>query len=336
MLHPQARALLDLMIAKGIPPTHTLSPADARSFYRDRRNVTQPAPPPVAEVRDLSAPGAAGGIPLRLVRPVGGAGLSLPGRPKGEDRSAQHEGGLMGTLPGLVYFHGGGWVIGDLDTHDTLCRELANLSGCVVVAVDYRMGPEHRFPAAVDDSIAATRWVRANAASLGIDAKRIAVGGDSAGGNLAAVVSIAERDAASSDSPPLRFQLLIYPATDMRRVAPSHASLGEGYMLTRDTMSYFHDHYIDDTNHDLDWRASPLLHQDLSRLPDAFVLTAGFDPLRDEGLQYSQALTLAGNRATHICFERQIHGFITMGRVIDEANTAVALCAAELRRALAA
>ena len=315
MLHPQARALLDLMVAKGIPPTHTLSPAEARSFYRDRRNVTQPAPPPVAEVREMRAATAAGEVPMRLYRPAGGAADAM--------------------LPGLVYFHGGGWVIGDLDTHDTLCRELANFSGCAVVAVDYRMGPEHRFPAAVDDSIAATRWVRANAASLGIDAKRIAVGGDSAGGNLAAVVSIAERDAPPSDSPPLQFQLLIYPATDMRRVAPSHASLGEGYMLTHETMGYFHDHYIDDKKHDLDWRASPLLHADLTRLPDAFVLTAGFDPLRDEGLQYSQALTLAGNRATHICFERQIHGFVTMGKVIDEANTAVALCAAALRRALA-
>jgi acetyl esterase len=235
------------------------------------------------------------------------------------------------TLPVLVYYHGGGWVIGDLDTHDTLCRELANGSGCAVVAVDYRMGPEHRFPAAVDDSIAAARWVRANAASLQLDATRMAVGGDSAGGNLAAVLAIAARDAGDL---PLAFQLLIYPGTDQRRGTPSHRSNGQGYLLTSDTIDYFHDHYIDDPRHDLDWRASPLLHTDLSRLPPAFVLTAGYDPLRDEGLQYAQALSEAGNRADLVCFERQIHGFVTMGRVIDEANTAVSLCASQLRRAL--
>jgi acetyl esterase len=232
----------------------------------------------------------------------------------------------------LVYFHGGGWVIGDLDTHDTLCRELANGAGCAVVAVDYRMGPEHRFPAAVDDCIAATRWVREQATELGVDATRMAVGGDSAGGNLATVVAIALRDAGDL---PLRLQLLIYPATDQRRGWPSHTANGQGYLLTADTMDYFHDHYIVDKTMDLDWRASPLLHPDLSKLPPALVLTAGYDPLRDEALQYSHRLTLAGNRCTHINFERQIHGFITMGRVIDEANAAVQICAAALRRALA-
>jgi acetyl esterase len=224
-------------------------------------------------------------------------------------------------------------VIGDLETHDTLCRELANGAGCAVVAVDYRLGPENRFPAAADDCIAATRWVRANAAGLGIDPALLAVGGDSAGGNLAAVVSIALRDAGD---PPIAFQLLIYPATDMRRSAPSHTSNGQGYVLTSDTITYFHDHYIDDTAHDLDWRASPLLHADLSRLPPAFVLTAGFDPLRDEGLAYADALAAAGNATTYVCFDRQIHGFILMGKVLDEAHAAVALCASELRRAFAA
>jgi len=190
----------------------------------------------------------------------------------------------------------------------------------------------HRFPAAVDDCIAATRWVRDHAAELGVDASRLAVGGDSAGGNLAAVVAIAMRDAGDL---PIRFQLLIYPATDQRRGWPSHRTNGQGYLLTTETMDYFHDHYIADKAQDLDWRASPLLHADLSKLPPALVLTAGYDPLRDEALQYSHRLTQAGNRATHINFERQIHGFITMGRVIDEANTAVQICAAELRRALA-
>lgn len=313
MLHPQAQAWLDFLKARGVPPTHTLSVADARRFYRDRRGITRPTPPEVGQVRELSADGPHGAIPLRLYRPIG---------------SVAHA-----TLPALVYYHGGGWVIGDLDTHDTLCRELANGAGCAVVAVDYRLGPENRFPAAVDDCIAATRWVRANAADLGIDPSLLAVGGDSAGGNLAAVVTIALRDGGDS---PLAFQLLIYPATDMRRTAPSHTSNGQGYVLTSDTITYFHDHYIADAAHDLDWRASPLLHPDLSRLPPALVLTAGFDPLRDEGLAYADALATAGNTTSYVCFDRQIHGFILMGKVLDEAHAAVALCAAELRRAFAA
>jgi len=313
MLHPQAQALLTLIEERGIPPTHTLSPPDARTLYRERRGFTQPAPPAVGEVRELSADGPHGAIPLRLYRPL------KPVEAAGT------------KLPVLVYYHGGGWVIGDLDTHDTLCRELANGSGCAVVAVDYRMAPEHRFPTAVDDSLAALRWVRREASALGLDPERIAVGGDSAGGNLAAVVALTARDAGD---PPIRFQLLIYPATDMRRGAPSHTTNGTGYLLTRDTITYFHDHYIDDLKHDHDWRASPLLHGDLANLPPALVLTAGYDPLRDEGHQYAVALTQAGNRASYLCFERQIHGFITMGRVLDEANAAVSICAAELRRAL--
>lgn len=311
MLHPQAKAFIDLLEQRGVPPTHTLTPADARKFYRERRAITQPEPGEVAEVRELQADGLHGPIPMRLYRPRGSAAASV--------------------LPVLVYYHGGGWTIGDLDTHDTLCRELCNLSGCAVVAVDYRMGPEHRFPAAVDDVLAATRWVRREAAALGIDPARLAVGGDSAGGNLAAVVAIAARDAGDL---PVAFQLLIYPATDMRCVHPSHTSNGQGYLLTSDTIRYFHDQYITDAAHDLDWRASPLLREDLAGLPPALVLTAGYDPLRDEGLDYARALTAAGNRTSYVCFERQIHGFITMGRLLDEANAAVSMCAAELRRAL--
>ena len=316
MLHPKTRALLDFIEQSGIPPMHTLSAVAARQTYRDRRAVLQPEPPTVGAVVELQAPGPHGSIPLRMYRPLKSAGTAA--------------GAAAGPLPVLVYFHGGGWVIGDLDTHDTLCRELANASGCAVVATDYRMAPEHRFPIAVDDCIAATDWVRQQAASLGLDASRMAVGGDSAGGNLAAVVAIAARDAGT----PLAFQLLIYPATDQRRGAPSHTSNAQGYLLTSDTMDYFHDHYITDAAHDLDWRASPLLHTEHANLPPAFVLTAGYDPLRDEGLHYAQRLSDAGNRATCVCFERQIHGFITMGKVIDEANAAVAMCADELRREL--
>ena len=311
MLHPQTRALLDLIAQSGIPPTHLLSVADGRAFYRERRWATQPAPPEVASVQDLAASGPHAAIPLRLYRPLGSSSKAL--------------------LPVLVYYHGGGWVIGDLDTHDTLCRELANLTRCAVVAVDYRLAPEHRFPAAVDDCIAATRWVHANANELRLDASRLAVGGDSAGGNLAAVVALDARDRGDL---PIVFQLLIYPATDMQRSFPSHVENAQGYNLTKESMDYFVGHYIADPAQLKDWRASPLLHPNLSNLPPALVLTAGFDPLRDEGAAYAERLTAAGSAASYVLFARQIHGFVPMGRVLDEARTAVALCAAELRRTL--
>jgi len=311
MLHPQARALIDLMAERGVPPTHTLTPPEARRLYRERRSYTQPDAPQLARVEDLQAPGPGGPIPLRLYAPA--------------PREA-------GPLPVLMYFHGGGWVIGDLDTHDVLCRQLALGAGCAVVSVDYRLAPEHRFPAAVDDCIAATAWVGREAAALGLDATRLAVGGDSAGGNLAAVVALQARD--QGGLPPIALQLLIYPATDQRRGAPSHAANGEGYLLTRQSMDYYHDHYLIDARHDTDWRASPLLHDDLSGLPPALVITAGYDPLRDEGLQYAQRLTESGSRATLVNFERMVHGFVLMGRALDEAEAAVGLCVLALQGAL--
>ena len=319
MLDPQARALLDLMIQLQVPPVQTLSPAEARRLYVERRFFTQPDPPAMLETRALQA----GAVPLRLFRPA------------------------AGVLPVLVYFHGGGWTIGDLDTHDVLCRQLARDSGCVVVSVDYRMGPEHRFPAAVDDCIEATRWVQAQAAQLQVDASRLAVGGDSAGGNLAAAVCIALRDAvaevgagagagAGARAALPAFQLLIYPATDMRAGAPSHTHNGDGYLLTHDSIRWYREQYIVEPAQWLDWRASPLLAASLAGLPPALVLTAGYDPLRDEGRQYADALSAAGVATQYVCFERQIHGFITMSRVIDEANTAIALCGSALRRGLVA
>ena len=315
MLHPQARALLDLIEASGLPATHLLSPAEARRLYRERRSTTQPVPPEVASVNDLSAPGLHGAVRLRHYRP-----LPSPG-------TEQHD----SALPLLLFFHGGGWVIGDLDTHDTLCRQLANQSGCAVIAVDYRLGPEHRFPAAVDDCIAALKFVASEATALNIDPRRIAVGGDSAGGNLAAVVSLDARD---NNGPALAFQLLIYPVTDVTADTGSQVTNASGYLLSRDTMRYFHDLYIDDLVHDLDWRVSPLLANNFANLPAALVLTAGFDPLRDEGQAYADRLSAAKVPCTSICFERQIHGFILMGKVLEEANTAVATCAAALKAAL--
>ena len=314
MLHPQTQALLASIENSGIPPTHTLSVAEARRVYRDRRVSVQPESPAVGEVIELRAPGPLGPVSLRMYRPI----------------SAAESGARL--LPVLVFFHGGGWVIGDLDTHDTLCRQLANASGCAVVATDYRLAPENPFPAGFEDCVAATEWVRRNAVALGVDGNRIAVGGDSAGGNLAAAVAINQRDVGT----PLAFQLLIYPVTDQKGGTPSHVRNGQGYLLTNDTMNYYRDHYVSDPADHLDWRASPLVRPDLSELPPAFVLTAGYDPLRDEGLYYAQRLSDCGGDATYLCFERQIHGFILMGKVIDEANAAVAFCADALRRGLAA
>ena len=210
MLDPQARALIDLMIEKGVPPTHTLTPAQARAFYRDRRGFTQPDPPAMAEVRDLRA----GAVPLRLYRPLA----------SGE------------ALPVLLYLHGGGWTIGDLDTHDVLCRQLAREAGCAVVAVDYRMGPEHRFPAAVDDCVEAFRWVLAQAPDLHLDPRRTAVGGDSAGGNLAAAPCLVQRDAGQQLP---AFPLHIYPATAILAVAPPHTTHGQGHHLTQYSLTSY-------------------------------------------------------------------------------------------------
>lgn len=310
MLDPQTKTLLGLIEASGLPPFHLLSPAEARVAYNKRKQATQAAPAAVAEVLDLNMPAQGGALRLRLYRPT-----SAPATPE----------------PALVYYHGGGWTIGDLDSHDVLCRDLALQSGCIVIAVDYRLAPEHRFPAAVDDALAAYRWIRGAAAALGLDAGRLAIGGDSAGGNLAAVVALLLRDAAE---PLPRFQLLIYPATDMRCVASSHTANAQGYLLTADTIEYFRRQYIENSQQWPDWRASPLLHQNLGGLPPALILTAGYDPLRDEGRQYADALSAAASPAQYVCFERQVHGFITMGKVLDEANTAVTLCAQAVKRAL--
>ena len=307
MLDPQAQALMQLMIDKGVPPVHTMTPEEARASYRSRRAFTQPDAPEVFKVEDklVSANGVS--VPVRVYHP--------------------HAAPSHSTLPGLVYLHGGGWTIGDLDTHDVLCRSLCLQAGIVVVAVDYRMGPEHKFPAAYDDSVAAFNWTVAHAANLGIDASRIAIGGDSAGGNLAAAACLGLRGQSVQPA----FQLLIYPATIMWQDTPSYHANGKGYMLTKESIAYYTENYLRNREDAKDWRASPQLADSHAGLPPAFVMTAGFDPLRDEGLMYANALTKAGVSSQYICFERQIHGFITMGRVMQEANTAVSLCASALK-----
>jgi acetyl esterase len=309
-LHPQVAALLERASKSPLPLYYDVPPAVARRLYRDSRAPLTPDPPAVESVRLLLAPGPAGPVPIRHYRPTSAAN---------DER-----------LPALIYFHGGGWVIGDLDTHDVVCRTLANAATCAVFSVEYRKAPEAPFPAAVEDCFAATQFVAAQASSLGIDAGRIAVGGDSAGGNLAAVMTLLARDA---NGPAISFQLLIYPGTDQQMGFPSIERNGDGYLLTKRAMQYFRGHYLPRAEDWLDWRASPLLAKSLANLPPAFVLTAGYDPLVDEGKAYADRLAREGVKTGYRNYADMIHGFITMGRVLDAANAALADCAQALRDA---
>jgi acetyl esterase/lipase len=310
-LDPDAETLLALIRAAGRPPMETLSPDEARKVFAAGRAVTQPDPQDVAEVRNLSCPGPHGEIRLRAYCPLGAKGDEL--------------------LPVLVYFHGGGWLLGDLDSHDVACRHYANAARCRVVSVDYRMAPEFKFPAAVDDSAAATGWVIAQSDALGIDRKRVAVGGDSAGGNLAAVMAIMARD---GDLPPLAFQLLVYPATDMGMTHESYQRVTDGVPLTSKTMDWFIDHYLHGPNDRKDWRASPLRAADLSGVAPALVLTASYDPLCDEGVAYAERLEREGVRVMHLHFSDQLHGFVGQGRIIRAGNMALDMMSAALKKAL--
>jgi acetyl esterase len=299
-LDPGAKTVLDLAEAARRPPYETLGAAEARALYRAGRVVLQPEPREVGAVRDLTAPGPGGAIPLRLYRARG---------TKAETK-----------LPLLVYYHGGGWVLGDIGTHDVVCRHLANAAGAAVLSVDYRLGPEHKFPAAVDDSFAALTYAVDAADDLGIDASRIAVGGDSAGGNLAAAVSLLARD---RGGPRLALQLLIYPATDFAGSYPSQSKFADGYLLTAANQAWFHRQYLRDEADAADWRASPIRAPSLRGVAPAWVLTAGYDPLCDEGEAYAKRLAAEGVAVTTRRFDDQIHGFITMGRMIPAADLAL-------------
>lgn len=300
-VHPQVQTLLERVARSPLPPYHTVSPFVARRIYRDTRAVVAPQAPSLPEVRLLAFENYA----MRVYRPVVGE-----------------------PLPALVYFHGGGWTIGDVDTHDVLCRQLAVGARCAVFSVDYRLAPEHPFPAAVDDCFAATRYVAQNAAQLKI--RGIAVGGDSAGGNLAATVSLLGRD---QHGPAIAFQLLIYPATDQRCGTASHERNAQGYLLTRDAIQYFRRNYLPNERDWSDWRASPLLAKSHANLPPALVITAGYDPLLDEGRAYADTLRAAGVNVTYREYADMVHGFVLFGGVLDTANAAVAECAAALRAA---
>ena len=305
-LDPQAKAVIDLVIKSGRPPYHQLSPKDGRQLFRETRPASTPPAPEIGAVSDLRADH----IPFRLYRP------------KGVPASTR--------LPALIFFHGGGWVIGDLETHDVLCRQLTAAAGISVVNVDYRLAPEHRYPAAVEDAWTATRWVETHAAELAIDPTRLAVGGDSAGGNLAAVVALLARD---HGGPSLALQVLTYPVTDVAAESASYAEFADGFLLTRDSMRWFIEHYVPERKDRLDWRASPLRAGSVAGVAPALVVTAGFDPLRDEGEAYARRLREAGVRVDMICYGGMIHGFAPMGRLIETGNRAVSHAAASLRQA---
>jgi acetyl esterase len=303
-LDPQAQVYLDQMAALNGPPLHTLTPEVIRQGTRMQLALLG-EPEPVAHVENRTIPGPAGELPIRIYTPAG-----------------------SGPFPVLVFFHGGGWVICDLDTHDPTCRSLANEVGCIVVSVDYRLAPEHKFPAAPEDCYAATQWVAKHAAEFNGDPSRLAIGGDSAGGNLTAVVAQMARD---RDGPRLAFQLMIYPATDFNARTESKESNAQGYFLTTDDMVWFMNHYLrseDDRHNPL---ASPMLAANLRGLPPALVITAEYDPLRDEGEQYGQRLKEAGVPVTITRYPGMIHGFF--GMPFDQSKKALAEASAALRAA---
>jgi acetyl esterase len=299
-LDPQAKALLDFLGFTTLPGIETLTPQEARDRFRaltDARKQMS-ANEPVHRVEDVRISGPAGEIPIRIYTPT----VSTP-------------------APVLIYFHGGGWVLGDLDSHDHVCRSIANTVECVVASVDYRLAPEAKFPAAVEDSYRALEWIAAHERELGIDRGRIAVGGDSAGGNLAAVISQMAHD---RNGPIPVYQVLIYPATDMRMTTASMEENAEGPLLTRASMAWFIEHYLRGERDKLDPLASPLLAADLSGLPAAFVLTAECDPLRDEGEEYGRRLEQAGVPVEIKRYAGMPHGFFSFGAALNAGKEAMA------------
>lgn len=309
MLDPQARALLDLMIERQVPAVHTLSPDEARRLYLERRYFTQPDPPAVAEVRALQTEG---GVPLRLYRPPAAA---------------------SGPQPVLVYFHGGGWVIGDLETHDVLCRQLCIAAGAAVVAVDYRLAPEHRFPGPLHDFCDAIAWTFEQADALGLDRSRIGVAGDSAGGNLAAAACLLAQDKGgwgAAGAPAIAHQLLLYPALDAAMDSASFHQFAEGHYLTRAAMEYCYGAYLGDAAPGRQELVSPLRAEHLAGLPQATVISCEYDPLRDEAEAYAQRLAQAGVAVQAVRLPGMVHACMHMlglapasRRLFDEAGAAV-------------
>ena len=309
-LHPQIREVLRVMAEAKLRPIEEMTPAEAREQMEATARARKAEPLPVARVEERMIPGPAGEIRLRIYWPQAAA-----------------------AIPAIVYYHGGGHVIGSLDTHDFVARNLCSGVGALVASVDYRMGPEHKFPAAVDDSWAAFQWAAANAASLGADPTRIGVHGDSAGANLAAVVALLARDA---DSPKLRLQSLVYPIADYGLVGDSYEKYANGYgILTRAAMVWFRDHYLRSPEDAKDWRASPIKAANLAGAAPAIVITAECDVLHDDGERYADALQRAGVPVEYKEFPGMIHAFFGMVPVVDDAMNAQRLVWAAFKRAFA-
>lgn len=306
--HPDVLALIAAGRAAGSLPFEAMAPEQARQAYAARRPLVQEPPDQVAELRNITIDGPGGPLPLRLYR---GAGT---------DPDA--------ILPCLIYLHGGGWVLGNLDSHDGICCRLANEAQCCVVAVDYRLAPEHRFPAAVEDCAAALNYISQQAKTLRIDPSRIAVGGDSAGGNLAAVLSLMARD---GQLPQVLHQILLYPAVDLSVEGESYKATTAGMTITPATMRYFIDHYAPDPASREDWRSSPLRSSSLAGAPSALVMTCGHDPLREEGRAYARRLEQEGVPVTTLHMSAHTHGMLTLSKVISASAGVLAFIGAHLR-----
>lgn len=305
-LYTEVRAMLEALEAEGSPAIETLSPVDARAAALEGLRTVAGEPEGVGDVENLTIAHAGRVVPIRIYTPAGD-----------------------GPFPCLVYFHGGGWVVCDLDTHDGVCRAIANRAGAVVVAVDYALSPEHKFPAAVDDCYAATCWVAANAARLRVDPRRIAVGGDSAGGTLSTVMCLKSRD---EGGPALALQVLVYPVTNLAAFdTPSYAEFAEGYYLTRAEMEWFRGHYLAQPEDAQNPYASPLLAPELRGLPPALVITAECDTLRDEGEAYAKRMADAGVPVTAVRYAGMIHPFFSLGGVLNQGRRAVEQVAAAVR-----
>lgn len=311
-LDPESQKIIDAMVAANRPAWHTLSAQEARAAYLALRPAAQGPLPDSIVTTNRTIPGKDGNrIPIRIYRPE---------RVTPDTR-----------LPALVFAHGGGWVFGNLDSHDVLCAQLALDAGISVVAIDYRLAPETRFPGAFDDVVAGLKWVAANGPAIGVDPGKLAIGGDSAGGNLAAAVAIWARD---NKGPKLRMQLLAYPVTDGVERTESYKLFYEGYGLGGATMEWFFDHYFPDRDRRHDWRLSPIRAESLANLPPALVVTAGYDPLRDEGRAYAWRLQKEGTVADLVEFGGMMHGFLSQPMFLHGARRGSAICAAALREAL--
>jgi acetyl esterase len=308
-LDTHVRNLLDMFANSGQPKIWELPPADARNMALALTQMVE-AKEPIGKIENGSLPGAGGALPFRMY-----ASASIGAEPPAC----------------IVYFHGGAWIFGNLDTHDCMCRMLANASGCRVISIDYRLAPEHKFPAGVEDAFAATKWVAAKASDIGVDPAHIVVAGDSAGGNLAAVVC----QQAKTEGPKIALQVLFCPVVDIGAETQSRLDFAEGYFLERPLMTWAGGHYLPSGVDLTDPRLSPLRATDLSGLPPTHIHTAGYDPLRDEAKDYADALERAGVKVRYTCHEHMIHHFYAMAGAIPYAKMALEAAGAEIRAALA-